>query len=106
MTLHLAQVTVITDVIARARLVDVRVALRLAGVGGDQLKGFEDRAGVRLAAPNVVNLGDARTPEEFEDESSHVLSMNVVADLLPLVPVDPVLPFFQVARHEVTQKTM
>src|SRR5262245_50592961 len=102
MALHLAQVTVITDVIAGAWLVDVRVALRLAGVARYQRKRFKDRARVGLAAAYVVNLPGPRITEEFENESSDVLSMNVVPDLLSFVPVDSVLPFLQVARHEET----
>ena len=57
---HLAQVAVIADVVADAVLLDVGVhAERFAVTPLDQRERFEDRARVRLAAAEVVDLADA-----------------------------------------------
>src|ERR1043165_3763506 len=85
MTLHLAQVADVADMIAFAVLVDVFIGHLFAGDGGNAVECFEDTDRIRSPAPNVVDLSGTRLFPESLDEANHVMSVNVVANLLALV---------------------
>ncbi len=57
--LHLSEVAVIADMIADPILLDVGVLLWLARELLNHGEGFENRAGIRFAAANVINLSAA-----------------------------------------------
>src|SRR5262249_2936823 len=101
---HFSQVAVVADVIAGARLLDVRVSLRLAGVALHQLERFEDRHRVRLPAAEIVDLGHARDLDERVNEAADSEGVDVVAHLLALVPEPAVLAILDVALDEIAQK--
>ena len=69
---HLAQVGVIADVVTTAVLVVVPEFLRHAREGFRDLESFENRARVRLAAANVIDLAPARVRDERINEARHI----------------------------------
>ncbi len=54
---HLAEVAVVTDMVADSILVDIGVLLRIAGKRFCNLKGLQNRATVAFAATDVVDFG-------------------------------------------------
>lgn len=104
--LHFSQIAVITDVVAAPVLVDVFVLLFPTGKGFGNGKRFENGTTIRLATPDVVDLGDSRGFNERCDEPSDVFGMDVVANLLPFVAKDSVEFPLQVAFHQVTEEAM
>ena len=74
--------------------------MALAGEAFDELEGLENRAGVRLAAAEVVDLAAARVLDELVHEARHVAAVNVVAHLFALVAEDPVFAAFEVALRQ------
>ena len=65
---HLAEVAVVTDVIADSILVDIGILLRIAGERFSNLKGFQNGTTVAFAAANVVDLSATRCIDECGDE--------------------------------------
>jgi hypothetical protein len=94
---HLPQVAVVADVIAGARLLDVRVALGLAGASLDERERLEDRHRVAFAAAEIVDLGDPRSFDKRVDEPRNITRVGVVADLLGLVAENAVITGLDVA---------
>ena len=84
--LHFAQVAVVADVVAAARLVQIGVNLLLAGAGLRHFKGFQDGAGVVFAAAEIIDLASPGRLIELEHEARHIHRMDVVANLLHYFP--------------------
>lgn len=85
---------------------DVCVTHRRSGHLFDHFECFQDRATVRLASTNVVDLSATRLSKEDLDEPRHIHAVNVVANLFALVTEHSVLSLFQIAFDQVTQKAM
>src|SRR4051812_37271753 len=77
---------------------------RLPGESLDVVERLEDRAGVRPAPAEVVDLARPRIPEDRLDGAGHVVAMDVVPDLLALVPVDPVGPPLELRLDQVREE--
>src|SRR4051812_27135635 len=92
--------------ISGARLLEIRVTLRLVGKFFGDLESFQNRARIGLAAPEVVNLARPRRADERRHEARDVQGMNVVAHLFSFVPENLVFPPFEIAFHEVAQKAV
>ena len=106
MRFDLPQIAVVTDMVANAIFIDIGVTL---GDSREFLNGsesFEDRAGVFLPATQVVHLSDARILAESQDHCGHILGVDIVANLLAFVAKNLVLPLFNVAPDQVTQKAV
>jgi hypothetical protein len=103
---HFAQITVITDVIAVPWLIYVSIFLAPPGDSFGQLEGLKYGAGILFASTQVVDFGTSRIEVELIHEVRYILGMNVVADLLPFIPVNFVFPSFDVAFDEVTQEAV
>lgn len=103
---HFAQVREVTDVIADAVFIDVLKDLFFAGEFFGEGERLPDRAGVAAAASDVVDLSGAGGFDEFPDKRGDVVGMDVVADLFALVSENLVFTSFEVALHEVTQKSV
>ncbi len=103
---HFAEVGVVADVVADAVFVHVGEDLFLAGelLGG--LEGFEDGAGVGLAAAEVVHLAQAWRGDEGRHELGHVERVDVVTHLFAFVAEYAVLAALQVALHEVAEEAV
>src|ERR1039457_6234666 len=103
---HFAQVAVIADVVAAARLVQVSVDWLPAGAGLRHFKGFQDGAGVVLAAAEIIDLAGARRLGELEHEARHIRRMDIVADLFAFVAVNLVFAAFEIALHQVAEEAV
>ena len=103
---HFAQVGVITNVVAVAVLIHVGIGLRLACKSLRHFERLQDGTGVCLAAAEVIDLPYARCGHEFRHEPRHVQRVYVVPHLFAFVTVNLVFPVFEVALHEVGQKTV
>src|SRR5215468_3050683 len=106
MGFHFAQIAVVTDVIARTRLVDIGVALLLAGALLGHLESLKNRTGVSFSAAEIVNLPRTRRLIELKHETRDVLGMDVVTDLFAFVTVNLVFAPFEVAFDQVTEKAV
>ena len=103
---HFTEVGVIADVVADAVFIDIGVDLRFTSKSFGNFEGFEDRAGIRLAATEVINLADAWRCHEGRHEAGHIERVDVVAHLLALVAEEAVFPAFQVAFHQIAEEAM
>ena len=86
--------------------VDVGVSLAPAGEAFDEHEGLKDAAGVRLSAPEIVDLAAARVLCELVDEARNIAAVNIVSDLFALVAVDLILAIFEVALHKIAEETV
>src|SRR4029077_6120990 len=89
MGLELAQIRDVTDVIALARFVHVMPIEFAAGELLDARDGFEHGDAVGAAAAHVVDLTAAGIGGEFLDGADNIVAVDVVANLLALLPVNP-----------------
>src|SRR5215212_10098184 len=106
MRLALRQVADITDVISLPVFVDI-LALHL--LPGDRLrkrKCLQNRATVLPTAAQIVNLATAWLLDKGRDKASHVESVDVVANLLAFVTVNPIGLPLEVTAHEVAEEAM
>src|SRR5689334_15285154 len=106
MGVDFTQITVIADVIASSMLFNVNKFLLYPRNILRQIECLQDRTGVLFAPAKIVNFRASRRQVELVDKRSHVLRMNVVAHLFSLITVNVVLPAFDVAFDEVTEKSM
>jgi hypothetical protein len=104
MCLHFRHITDVTDVVALAISVDVFPDHLLAGHLFGKLERLKDRTTVAATAAEVVNLAAARRFNEALDEAHDIGGMNVVADLLALVPVNGVFAPLHIALDEVAEE--
>ena len=103
---HLAEIADIADVIPFPILIDVLVAHLLSADRGNAVERLEDAARITAAAADIVDFAAARVAIERLDESGDVVRMDVVAHLLAKVAEHFVGALFQVAAHEITQKSV
>src|SRR5438093_2232694 len=106
MRLHFAQVAVIANVVSNAVLRRVRPLHRPPGDFFDASECFDDGTGVRLSSAKVINLPCTGGLPELENETGHILGMDVVANLLTLVAENLVVAALQIAFNQIAQKTM
>lgn len=92
--------------IARPVPIDVLIHLFLAGEFLGNGKRLPDGARVGAAAADVIDLRDARSFEEFFNETSDVVGVDIVADLFALVAEDLVFATFEVAFDEVGKEAV
>jgi hypothetical protein len=84
---HLAQITVIADVIADATLIHIRVSLPLTGKFLDPGECVPNRAGVFFSTPDVINFAYPGSLAERQNEAHHIFGVDIVAYLLaPIIP--------------------
>src|SRR5262249_52344793 len=98
--LHFSQIAVVTDMIACPVLSHLRPSLRLPGNRFPHAEGLYNRARIPLAAPDVIHFSSPRSFVELVHESRDVFGMNVVPNLLALVPEYLVLPLFEIAPDQ------
>ena len=103
---HFSEITVIADVVADAVFFQVREHLLFAAKLLGDLECFQDRAGVPLSSPDIVNLGHPGRFNEFPDEAGDVLTVDVVTYLLAFVSKDLVFAAFEIAFDEVGEEPM
>ena len=101
-----AEVADVTDVVASPRLVDVLDVERRADQLLEPRDRFEDRDRVLATAAEVVDGPRARALREGERRGAHVRRVDVVADLLSLVPVDPVRATLAHAARQVGEEAV
>src|SRR5437867_562446 len=101
---HFGQIADVADVITLAVPIDVLPLHELTADGGDALERLEDRDAVPAAAAEVIDFSYTWAGKEGVDESSDVQRVNVVADLLALVAINPVKTSLDVALDEVAQE--
>ena len=100
------EVAVVADVVADAVFLGVGVSLRLPGEFFHQDEGFQDWARVGFASPQVIGFAATRAVDKCLDEASHVLGMDIVSNLFPLVAKNLVFNILEVALHEITEKAV
>src|SRR5579864_8409737 len=105
-SLHFRQVAVVADMIADAVLIHIAPIHEVAGDLLSSSKSFENRAGVALAATQVVHLRHARRLPELEHEARHIFGVDIISHLFSLVAVNLIFPAFDVTLDEITQKAM
>src|ERR1700730_3642492 len=103
---HLGEVTLIANVVADPVLIHITPVHRAVGDSLSTSKRFENRAGVSLAAAQVVHLGHAWRLPELEHEACDILRVDIIPYLLSLVTIDLIFPSLDVAFDEITQKTV
>src|SRR5690606_11096106 len=95
------------DVVALARLVHVGVGHLPAGEILHPRERLENGAGVLAPAAEVVDFAaSARVAPDRLDGARDVVAVNVVANLLPLVPEDAVRPPAELAADEVRKEAV
>jgi len=104
--LHLAQIAVITDVIAVSILIYIRIPLTQSRNTSGEFEGLKDRTRILFAASEVVDLGASGIEIELIHKGSDVFGMDIISDLFSLVAVDFVFPTFDVAFDQVTKKAV
>lgn len=100
------EIGIITDVIANPIFVEVCVKLWPPREPFNDFERLQDGTTVGFASAKVVNLAGTRSANEGFDEPGNVVAVNVIADLLPLVAVDPIFAAFHVTLHQIAQKTV
>jgi len=103
---HLAEIAVVTDMIAHPVLFQVDVLLFLAGEFFHRRKGFQYRTRVVFPTADVIDLTASRCVTESDYEISHILRVDVVTYLLALVSENLVLAFFDFSAYQIAQKAM
>lgn len=104
--LHFAEIAVVANVVADARFLDVFEPHRLAGNAGRAIECFQDAARILLPATQVINLAAAGFLPKLIYKAGYVERVNVVSDLLSLVAKNLVCSPFEIALHQVTEKTV
>src|SRR5690348_6324373 len=90
--------------IAHAIPIDVIEGLPPSRASFSELEGFQNRARILLAAPQVVYLAAAWVGVKLVHETGHVLGVDIIAHLLALVTEYGIFLAFQIAFHQVTQE--
>ena len=106
MTPALGEVADVADVVAFAVLIHILELHLFAADGSRDFKGFEDGDAVFPAAAKVVNLPTPGGVAKRLDETSDVMGVDVVPDLLALVAKNLVETPLQVALHQVAEKAV
>ena len=102
MLFDLAQITVVADVIPDPVLVHIGVLLRFTRELFNHFKRFEDRAGIRFPATDVVNFAATWRIEKCKNQVGNVLRVYVVTNLFALISKYLVLTLLDVAAHQIT----
>src|ERR1035441_9348196 len=102
MRAQLAQVRNITDVIAGAVRIFVTVP-QLQSHACQRIDGLQDRETIRPAAPQVVYFPAAWGTEELQKQMRYIVTVDLVAHLLPFVTVDGVFFAGRGAVNDVSQ---
>ncbi len=97
MLLHLSQIAVVTDMIAYAVFLNVRVNLGLAAILLRDFEGLEDGAGIQFPSAEIIRLAASGVKIESVNEPRYILRVDVVSNLFAFVTEYPVLPSFQIA---------
>ena len=84
----------------------VGVSLALAGEALNEHEGLKDAAGVRLSAPEIVDLAATRVLRELVDEVRNIAAVNIVSDLFALIAVDPILALFEVTFRKIAEESV
>jgi len=93
-------------VVSDAVVINVLIDLLLTGELLSNFEGFPDGAGVSTTTTDIVDLGNAWCLEKLLDEASHVMGVDVVADLFAFITKDTVFPAFEVALDQVGKKSV
>jgi hypothetical protein len=104
MRLHFGQIADVTDVVALAILVDVLPNHPFAGHFFRDSERLKNRTTVAPTAAKVIDLAAARRFNEALDEAHDISGMNVIADLLTLVPVNRVFAPLHIALDEIAEE--
>ena len=100
--MHLAQIAVVTYVVANAVLVHIPILLSFARKFLRYFERFQNRTAVRFSASQIVYFGAPRCFYKRRHELGHILGMNVVANLFAFIAENTILATLKIALHEVT----
>ena len=106
MSLHLAKVAVVADMVADAILIHVGELLLLASEFLCDRKGLKDGAGVLFPTTEVVDFRNSWCLNKGGHEAGDIKGVDVVADLFPLVAEDAVLLALEVALYKVAEESV
>ena len=106
MVTHFAQVAVVADVIADAVFIHVGMNLFFPSERFGYRKGLQNRAGIRLPATQIVNLGHTGGFAKFPHEAGHIFAVDVVAYLLSFISKNLVFAALEIALHEIAKEAV
>ena len=103
---HFGEIRNVADMIPFPVFVDISGEHFLAREFFDSGKGFQNGATVGAATAEIIDLRRARFLEKCSDKARYIQRVDVVPNLLALVPVHVVGLALEIAFHEVGEKAV